>query len=53
MSEKFVRSVENLFQIDREIRRAELGNDRHLARVKLVEGLKESCFLMREMAERR
>jgi hypothetical protein len=51
MSEKFVHSVENLFQIDRELRKAELGNDKHLARVKLVEGLKESCFLMREMLE--
>jgi hypothetical protein len=49
MSTEFVRRMQNLYQIDDGIRRAELVGDKAAIRIKLVDGLVESCLLLQEM----
>jgi hypothetical protein len=45
--------MQNLYQIDDDLQKAELVGDKAAARVKLVDGLVESCLLLREMLRSR
>jgi hypothetical protein len=49
MSTEFVPRMQNLYEIDDEIRKAELAGNKNASRIKLVDGLVESCLLLEEM----